>query len=103
MPSCSLFLLLFLFAAAYGIFLTMVLWGCRGTQFVQKGCKGLETRRGHVAELGLMKLMDGLVERFQDGQRLRSDARNHHAAIAGMAFTGDQSMLLHAVEKPGHV
>jgi hypothetical protein len=45
-----------------------------GAQFFQELEECLEMRGWHVAELALVKLVNGLVERFEKIQALRSDA-----------------------------
>jgi len=56
-----------------------------------------------MAKLFLVQLVHGRVELSQNFQAGRRDARFDDAAVFGLAFSGNQSALLHTVEKAGHV
>lgn len=54
-------------------------------------------------QLALVKLADGLIETFQEGKALGSDARLDDTAVSGLARARDEAAFFHAVEKAGHV
>ena len=56
-----------------------------------------------MRELALVEIVNGLIERSQQLQPLRSDAGLHDAAIVFLALARDQGALLHAIEKTRHV
>src|ERR1700687_2875653 len=71
--------------------------------FLQQDAESFQARSRHVPELALVKIVNRLVERFQQAEGLRGDARLDHAAVVGLALPGDQAALLQAVKETRHV
>lgn len=56
-----------------------------------------------MRELALVQFVDGLIERFQQLEPLRRNARFHDAAVLFLPLARDQNSLLHAIKKTRHV
>jgi len=50
-----------------------------------------------------VKIVHRLVERFQQAESLRRNARFYDAAVVGLPFSGNEAALFHAVEQAGYV
>ncbi len=53
-----------------------------------------------MPELPLVQIPHGLIQRLQEFQSARRDARLHHAAVILLPFARDQPALFHAVQQP---
>src|SRR6266513_5538362 len=71
--------------------------------FFQQIKKNLQTRNRHVPELAFVKIVNRLVQGFKKAECLRRDARLYDAAVVGLAFTGNEPALFHAVEEARQV
>ena len=56
-----------------------------------------------MVELALVKLANRLIETFEKSEARGGDAGFDDAAVIGLAGTGDEAALLHAVEEAGHI
>src|SRR5258708_36936164 len=56
-----------------------------------------------MPELALVKIGNWPVEGLEKAEPLRSDSGPNDAAVVGLAHSGNQAALFHAVEEAGHV
>ena len=71
--------------------------------FFEKFLKLPDTRGTHVRELTLVQIVDRLIEFLQLLQAFGSDACLDDAAVVRLAFPGDVTTFLEAIEQTGHI
>jgi hypothetical protein len=72
-------------------------------KFIKQFRQLLQAVCGHVAELTLVQVVDGLIQLFEELQSIRGDARLDDAAIVLLALAGDPTVLFHPIKHAGHV